>query len=73
MEIQEKNVRLTESQLVDYWKVSRNTLRKWRSTGFGPLYIKVGGRILYRMEDIEIFEQENLYRSSSMKIQNKEI
>ncbi|MFI3241202.1 MAG: helix-turn-helix domain-containing protein [Alphaproteobacteria bacterium] len=68
MNIQEKSTRLTEQELVNYWKISVHTLRKWRSTGYGPIYIKVGGRILYRREDVEEFEKNNLYQSSSQKI-----
>jgi hypothetical protein len=35
------------------------TLQRWRSNGTGPKYIKRGGRIFYRPQDIEDFEREN--------------
>lgn len=70
--IKENSNRLTEAELVDYWKISKNTLRKWRSLGTGPIYVKIGGRVLYRREDIAKYEAENLYRCSSERIQNKQ-
>ncbi len=69
----EFEVRLTEDQLVDYWKISKNTLRKWRTTGHGPVYIKIGGRVLYRKKDIDTFERNRLYRSSSEKAKYEEV
>jgi len=29
------------------------TLRSWRRAGRGPAYLKISGRIFYRLEDIE--------------------
>lgn len=31
------------------------TLKKWRSVGEGPAYIKAGSRIVYLVEDLEDF------------------
>ena len=37
-------------------KLSHRTLEKWRGTGEGPIYCRVGGRnIRYRPEDINLF------------------
>ncbi|WP_297799035.1 helix-turn-helix domain-containing protein [uncultured Brevundimonas sp.] len=37
-------------------KLSHRTLEKWRGTGEGPSYCRVGGRnIRYRPEDINLF------------------
>lgn len=69
---EEQPKRLTEQQLSNYWGISKNTLRKWRSNGDGPIYIKIGARIIYRLEDIEDFEIKRLYSSTSGKI-NKEV
>lgn len=66
-------VRFNESQLVNYWKISKNTLRKWRTTGQGPVYVKIGGRVLYRKKDIDNFEKQRLYLSSSEKAKNEEV
>ena len=38
-----------------YLRISEDTLRHWRSKGLGPKYIKINGRILYRLRDLERF------------------
>lgn len=40
---------------VRYGKTVR-TLQRWRAEGYGPSYLRIGGSIFYRMEDIEAFE-----------------
>lgn len=47
-------------ELAIRWNISPRTLERWRWTGEGPRYLKVGGRVVYRLEDIEAFEIENL-------------
>lgn len=51
---------LRQRQLARRWGVSEQTLANWRWQRIGPSYLKIGGRILYRLEDIEQFETENL-------------
>jgi hypothetical protein len=36
--------------------VSEATLERWRTEGIGPKYLKLGGRVLYRLVDIEEYE-----------------
>ena len=56
---------LTPKELCERWKIADNTLRKWRVTGTGPAYIKLGdGRnaeVRYRLKDIEEFEATNRF------------
>ncbi len=47
---------LNQEQLARRWSLSPRTLERWRSTGTGPTYLRLGGRIAYRLEDIEAFE-----------------
>lgn len=47
---------VTQSALARRWCVSPRTLEAWRWRGEGPAYFKIGGRILYRIEDIEAYE-----------------
>jgi hypothetical protein len=37
-------------------KVSSKTLANWRSTGNGPAYVKIGGRVMYPLERVEEWE-----------------
>ena len=36
--------------------MSERTLERWRWLGKGPRYLKLGGHVAYRLEDIEAFE-----------------
>jgi hypothetical protein len=42
------------------WRLSPRTLERWRFQGTGPQYFKVGGRVVYRLEDVEAYEAEQL-------------
>jgi predicted DNA-binding transcriptional regulator AlpA len=47
---------LTQEEVAQRWRISPRTLERWRWTSQGPRYIKLGGRVVYRIEDIEAFE-----------------
>jgi hypothetical protein len=47
---------LRPDELADRWRISPRTLERWRWTGEGPRFLKVSGKVLYRLEDIEAFE-----------------
>jgi hypothetical protein len=38
-----------------YGKTIR-AMQRWRAKGYGPAFMRIGGSIFYRMEDIEAFE-----------------
>ena len=48
--------------LADRWQISHKTLERWRYLKVGPDYIKIGGRVVYRIEDVEAFEEQQLVR-----------
>ena len=54
---------LTQRELADRWNKSEATIERYRSDGVGPRFLKIGGAVRYRLEDIEAFEQECLYDS----------
>ena len=56
---------LNQGQLADRWDVSEATLERWRTAGIGPVYLKLQGRVLYRVEDVEAFETNSLRKSTS--------
>jgi hypothetical protein len=45
--------------------MSHRSLERWRSQGRGPRFLKINGRCLYRLEDIESFEREHLRERTS--------
>ena len=51
---------LTQVELAVRWRISPRTLERWRWAGEGPRFIKIGGRVVYRIADIEAFEQQQL-------------
>jgi hypothetical protein len=55
---------LTQEELAERWRMSPRSLERWRSDGFGPKWIRLRGRVLYRIEDILAFERERLRRST---------
>jgi predicted site-specific integrase-resolvase len=47
---------LTESNLAERWQCHRQTLARWRATGSGPPFIKLQNKVLYKLSDIEQYE-----------------
>jgi hypothetical protein len=45
-----------QADLSRRWNISPRTLERWRWLKQGPGYLKIGGRVVYRLEDIEAFE-----------------
>jgi predicted DNA-binding protein (UPF0251 family) len=54
---------LNQKELARRWGISHRTLERWRYTGQGPVFLKLGGRVLYRLADVETFEQSQLQRA----------
>ena len=51
-------------ELATRWRISPRTLERWRFTGEGPQFIKIGGRVAYRLEDIEAYEAEQIRQAT---------
>lgn len=56
---------LNQRDLARRWSLSPRTLERWRWTGDGPAFLKVGGRVAYRLQDIEAWEADRLRRSTT--------
>jgi Helix-turn-helix domain len=56
---------LNQIELSRRWSISPRTLERWRWLGRGPAHLKIGGRVLYRLEDIEAFEATQLRQRAS--------
>ena len=55
---------LDQKALADRWLVSPRTLEQWRWQGKGPRYLKIGGRVVCREEDVTAFEAANLHANT---------
>ena len=49
---------LSQIELAARWKISHRTLERWRWAQEGPRYLKIGGRVVYRLSDVEAFERK---------------
>lgn len=50
---------LNEDQLSERWggQIKPRTLANWRSQGVGPTFRRIGGRVLYAIEDVIAYEE----------------
>jgi hypothetical protein len=55
---------LDENALAARWSVSPRTLQRWRQIGEGPAFLKLGGRVVYRIVDVEAYEQKHLHSAA---------
>ena len=58
-------VRLTTDEVAERLRLHPRTLERWRREGGGPQFMKSGGRILYRKEDVEAYELAGLSRKDA--------
>lgn len=49
--------RLTREELALFWRVNIRTLQRREAMGIGPLPVRIGGRVLYRREDVLAWEE----------------
>ena len=57
-------VHFNQKQLAARWAISEATLERWRSEGIGPRFLKLCGRVLYRLVDIEAYGESCLATSA---------
>lgn len=58
---------LTPQELAERYKgaVTVRTLANWRSTGNGPKFTKIGGRVLYPVEAVVEWEKSRTTKSEA--------
>ena len=55
---------MTQTELAERWRLSEATLERWRTESGGPLFLKLGNQVRYRLEDVEAFEEAALRGST---------
>jgi hypothetical protein len=60
----------TDQMLAARWHCSTSRLQYWRSTDQGLPYLKMLGRVLYRIEDIQAYEQQSMVFPQIMQNQD---
>ena len=56
---------LTTLEAARYLRLSHRTLERYRVTGEGPIYRKLGSRVLYRRSDLDAWRDARKRRSTS--------
>ena len=56
---------LDAESLSERWKIKRSTLDNWRSLGKGPVFTKIGGKVIYLIDDVIAYEQSARRSSTS--------
>lgn len=61
---------LTPDELSTRWNgaISKRTMANWRSIGCGPRYVKLGGRVLYPVVEVERWEAARTVASTSQYV-----
>ena len=55
---------LTEKMLAERWVCSVARLQRWRTVGEGQPHLKIVGKVLYRLKNIEAYEEACLIRKA---------
>lgn len=56
---------LSEKEAADYLGLTVHTMRRWRWSGDGPRFLKMGSRCLYPVAELEAYQASCLRRSTS--------
>lgn len=56
---------LSPRQLAARWGLSEKTLERWRMLGTGPVFLKLGSRVLYSVQAIEAHERHRTRLSTA--------
>ncbi len=63
---------LNQVELAARLKISPRTLERWRWKGLGPAFLKIGGRVIYRLDDVEAYENgrrcESTVQSTALRV-----
>lgn len=56
---------LTEFQVFEIFGIQPKTLANWRCRGRGPAFVKIGGHVRYRPQDLKAFLDSRVFSSTS--------
>ena len=62
---------LTQAELAKRWAMKESSLENWRRRGCGPIYLKLNGLVLYRIVDVEAFEQSHAFESVGQRVDRR--
>ena len=56
---------MTTDEAAEYVRLSARTLERYRVTGEGPKYLKLGRRVLYQRSELDTWLENKIRRSTS--------
>lgn len=56
---------ITTKEAADYVRLGKPTLERFRISGNGPAYVKLGGAVRYRKADLDSWLESRLTHSTS--------
>ena len=59
-------IHLNQKQLAVRWQVAEANLERWRSDRVGSDYLKIYGRVMYRLVDIESLDKSSMMQKSAV-------
>lgn len=63
------DVFLTEREFSERFKIPARTAQRWRSTGDGPPFVRLGPRrVAYRMSDVERWAESRTFASRAAEL-----
>ena len=60
-------IAMDETELATRWKLSVKTVRRWRQVDLGPIFCKLGSRVVYLVSEIEAYERRVSRNSTSAR------
>jgi predicted DNA-binding transcriptional regulator AlpA len=65
---------LTEGQFSDRYQIPQRTLQRWRSSGDGPLFVRIGPRcVRYRQSDIEAWANSRTFAHRAAELAQRAV
>ena len=56
---------ISARMLSERWSLPTTKLNQWRWNGRGPRHVKLGRRVMYRIQDVEAFEAQRLQQHTA--------
>lgn len=60
-----QNIRLKTPDAAAYCGLSKSTFDKYRITGAGPVFLKLGRSVVYNRSDLDLWLDSNRFSSTS--------
>lgn len=59
--------RMNTEGAADYLGLRPATLNNWRQTGKGPRFLRIGGRVMYRRQDLDAYLEKRTVETTDSR------